>query len=182
MCPNTEFFLVRIFPHLDWIWRDTSYLSVFSPNARKYGPKKTPYLDTFHPVLNSAKATQEHDILTKILKGNAICLLIFFTLFLMNVSKQQKMSICRKQADIKPVFKIDLRNSNNNYRPVSILPNVSKIFEKHLFKQMSGFFSCINVLSGIVSVLSTVKLPWRSSNISCNGKISVIKENQSELL
>ena len=29
-CPNTEFFLVRIFPHPDW---------------------KTPYLDTFHAVI-----------------------------------------------------------------------------------------------------------------------------------
>ena len=26
-CPNTEFFLVRIFPHSDWIRRDTPYLS-----------------------------------------------------------------------------------------------------------------------------------------------------------
>ena len=24
------------------------FWSVFSPNARKYGPEKTPYLDTFH--------------------------------------------------------------------------------------------------------------------------------------
>ena len=29
---------------------DTSYLSVFSPNEGKYGPEKTPYLDTFHRV------------------------------------------------------------------------------------------------------------------------------------
>ena len=29
---------------------DTSYLSVFSPNAGKYGPEKTSYLDTFHRV------------------------------------------------------------------------------------------------------------------------------------
>ena len=49
-CPNTEFFLVCIFPHSDWIWRGTEYLSVFSPNAGKYGPEKTPYLDTFHAV------------------------------------------------------------------------------------------------------------------------------------
>ena len=33
-------FLVRIFPHSDWIWGDITYLSVFSPNARKYGPQK----------------------------------------------------------------------------------------------------------------------------------------------
>ena len=50
-CLNTEFFLVYIFPNLDWIRRDTSYLSVFSPNAGKYRPEKNPYLDTFHAVL-----------------------------------------------------------------------------------------------------------------------------------
>ena len=30
--------------------RDTEYLSVFSPNAAKYGPEKPPYLDTFYAV------------------------------------------------------------------------------------------------------------------------------------
>ena len=50
MCPNTEFFLVRVFPHSDWILRDAKYLSVFSSNAGKYGPEKTPYLGIFHAV------------------------------------------------------------------------------------------------------------------------------------
>ena len=36
-CPNTEFF-------------SGPYLSVFSPNVGKYGPEKTPYLDTFQAV------------------------------------------------------------------------------------------------------------------------------------
>ena len=31
--------LVRIFPHLDWIRRDTEYFSVFSPNVGKCGPE-----------------------------------------------------------------------------------------------------------------------------------------------
>ena len=48
MYPNTA----RIFPYSDGIRRDTKYLSVFSPNAGKYEPEKTPYLDTFHPVLD----------------------------------------------------------------------------------------------------------------------------------
>ena len=47
-CPNTEFFLVRIFPAFGL---NTEYLSVFSPNAGRYGPEKTPYLDTFHAVM-----------------------------------------------------------------------------------------------------------------------------------
>ena len=32
------------------------YLSVFSPNARKYGPGKTPYLDTFYAMRNNGGA------------------------------------------------------------------------------------------------------------------------------
>ena len=32
-------FLTYIFPHSDWIRRDTEYLTVLSPNVGKYGPK-----------------------------------------------------------------------------------------------------------------------------------------------
>ena len=45
-----SFFLVLIFPYSDWIRRDTPYLVVFSPNAGKYRPGKTPYLDTVDAV------------------------------------------------------------------------------------------------------------------------------------
>ena len=55
-CPNTELILVRIFLYSDWIRRDTEYLSEFSPNTEKYGPEITPYLDTFHVVLETTKA------------------------------------------------------------------------------------------------------------------------------
>ena len=50
---KVEFFMLIVnggFSHSDWIWRDTEYLSVFSPNTRKYGPEITLYLDTFHTV------------------------------------------------------------------------------------------------------------------------------------
>ena len=40
-CPDTELFLVRIFPHSDWIRKDNEY---------GYGPEITPYSDTFHAV------------------------------------------------------------------------------------------------------------------------------------
>ena len=33
-------FLVLNFPHSNWIWRDTPYLSVFCLNTGKYGPEK----------------------------------------------------------------------------------------------------------------------------------------------
>ena len=48
-CPITEFFLVCIFLYSDWIWKITS------PNTGKYGPEKTPHLDTFHAVKYEAR-------------------------------------------------------------------------------------------------------------------------------
>ena len=45
-----ELFLVRIFLYLDCIRGFTPQISKFCPNTGKYGPKTTPYLDTFHEV------------------------------------------------------------------------------------------------------------------------------------
>ena len=44
-----------------------------------------------------------------------------------------------KQANITLVFKRGERYSTDNYRPISILPNVSKSFEKCMFCQMSHY-------------------------------------------
>ena len=43
-------------------------------------------------------------------------------------------------ADITPVHKKDSKSEKNNYRPVSILSNISKVYERIMFKQMSEFF------------------------------------------
>ena len=50
-----------------------------------------------------------------------------------------------KNATVTPVFKKDSRTTESNYRPVSILPNISKIYERCLCNQMSSFFE--NILS-----------------------------------
>ena len=45
-----------------------------------------------------------------------------------------------KLANITPVFKKDDRTDKSNYRPISILPNLSKVFEKCIYNQLSIFF------------------------------------------
>ena len=42
-------------------------------------------------------------------------------------------------ANVTPVYKKGNRSEKDNYRPVSILPNLSKIFERCLCKQISTF-------------------------------------------
>ena len=48
-----------------------------------------------------------------------------------------------KNAIITPVHKKGPKTSKDNFRPVSILPNISKIYERIMFKQMSEFFEPI---------------------------------------
>ena len=57
-----------------------------------------------------------------------------------------------KNANITPVFKKGDRNSETNDMPVSIFPNVCKIYERCLYKQMSKFFD---------KILSKYQLPVR---------------------
>ena len=46
-----------------------------------------------------------------------------------------------KLADITPVFKKKDPLDKTNYRPVSVIPTVSKLFEKIMQKQVNGFIS-----------------------------------------
>ena len=48
-----------------------------------------------------------------------------------------------KHADIKPIFKKESRNEKKNYRPVSILVNLSKFFECFVHDQLNDYFDKI---------------------------------------
>ena len=45
-----------------------------------------------------------------------------------------------KWADVKPTHKKGSRIDKENYRLISILPNISKIYERCLFKQLANYF------------------------------------------
>ena len=48
-----------------------------------------------------------------------------------------------KEADIVLVHKKKSKFSKENYRPTSILPNISKVYERCLYDQMSSYFDDI---------------------------------------
>ena len=45
-----------------------------------------------------------------------------------------------KIAMVKPLFKKDNESSLKNYRPISLLPTISKIFEKSIYLQTYNYF------------------------------------------
>ena len=89
------------------------------------------------------KASQYSDIPTKIIKENSD---IFSDLICESISNSIKSSIfpsCLKHADVTPLHKKCNKSLKENYRPVSILPILSKVFETSMFKQLPRFFDDI---------------------------------------
>ena len=90
--------------------------------------------------MDNSKPSRKNDIPTKIIKANVD----IFSKFLHNEFNKSldisKFPNNMKLADVTPVFKKGNRFDKENYRPVSILSNQSKIFEKCIYKQILNFF------------------------------------------
>ena len=87
--------------------------------------------------------SQQSDIPNKILKQNSD---YFAEYFHRNINQCFSKSILPsdlKLADVTPVYKNTSKNSKDNYRPVSILSNISKIYEKCTFDQTQLFFNSL---------------------------------------
>ena len=85
------------------------------------------------------KATQNTDIPVKILRENADIFSVYICDFFNETIRSGKFPLILKNADITEVFKKGFKGSKENYRPVSILPVISKIFEKFISRQITNF-------------------------------------------
>ena len=91
--------------------------------------------------LDSSKACQESDLPTKIANSDIFTEVIHKEL---NRGLEAGNFPCTmKLANVTPVYKKGNRSEKGNYRPVSILPNISKVFERCIYKQISQFFEGI---------------------------------------
>ena len=94
---------------------------------------------------NMNKAVQDTDISVKVLKENADYFAEYVCLQFNEVICASKFPASFNFAKVTLVFKQGFRNQKDNYRPISILPIISKIFEKLICRQLSNHFD--NILS-----------------------------------
>ena len=89
--------------------------------------------------MSAIKAAQDNYISVKDLKENANIFAEQITLQFNEGICSSKYSQSFKLVNIIPAFK-GSRNLEDNYRPISILPIISKIFEKLMCKELSNHF------------------------------------------
>ena len=95
-------------------------------------------------LLNPKKATTHNNIPPKIRKSSLEATVVLHRLFNETITKGVFPDNL-KLVDVTPVFKKDDPFNKKNYRPVSVLPTISKICEKLMQRQINNYI--INHLS-----------------------------------
>ena len=87
--------------------------------------------------LDTNIAIQNTDIQKKLTKENSDIFANFIFENLNNCIPHSIFPTSMKNAIITPVHKKGPKTSKDNLRPVSILPNISKIYQRVMFKQLT---------------------------------------------
>ena len=96
--------------------------------------------------LDPSKSSQQTDIPTKILNYNSEYFAGYFHENINFCFENSCLPSDLKFADVTPAYKKKSKiNSKDNYRPVSILSNISKVYERCIYDQMEAYFE--NILS-----------------------------------
>jgi len=95
--------------------------------------------------LNTKTSSGHDNISTKLLKDIAHLFISELTTIINQSISQSTFPSLLKIAKVIPIFKKGDPAALNNYRPISLLPSISKVFEKIMFLQIENYF-CENNL------------------------------------
>ena len=91
-------------------------------------------------LLNDKKAVQSTDIPTKLIKEFCDFFSEFIYKSINHCITEGSFIADFKVAEVRPLYKKYGRADKSNYRPISILSNVSKIYERYLYSQLYDYF------------------------------------------
>ena len=90
--------------------------------------------------LNPSKSCGPYSIPSNLLKQHAV-LFLKPLLVLLNTSLEEGVfPDFLKLAEVCPIFKKNDKNKCENYRPISLLSNISKLYERMMHTRLYGFF------------------------------------------
>ena len=93
--------------------------------------------------LKTKKVSQKTDIPIKIVKENVDIISHFLYHNFNNSLSCSTFPIGMKYADVTPIHKKDDKTDKTNYRPISILPNLCKVYERLMYNQIYPYFDSV---------------------------------------
>ena len=96
--------------------------------------------------LKSNKAGGHDDILPYFLKISGHIIALPFSLILNCCLTAGIFPSKLKFAEVVPIFKKGPTDQLTNYRPISLLPSLSKVFERMICNRLLFFFTCMNTI------------------------------------
>ena len=97
----------------------------------------------FEKIISNKKTCQQEDILCKIIRLNKDLIAKFIAENCNSCIDEGEFPSELKHADIVQIHKKKAKSDKINYRPVSILSNYSKVYEKLLYNQLDQYFENI---------------------------------------
>ena len=94
--------------------------------------------------LNPKKTTGADSIPAKILKRSIDIVKEPLTQLFNNSIDKSEFPSDMKLANVSPLFKKNDSTMKQNYRPISVLSSISKVFERVMFKQISLFMTALH--------------------------------------
>ena len=91
-------------------------------------------------LLNDKKVVQSTDIPTKLIKEFCDFFSEFIYKSINHCITVGNFVVDFKEAEVRPLYKNEGRADKSNYRSISILSNVSKIYERCLYSQLYDYF------------------------------------------
>ena len=89
--------------------------------------------------LDPKKASMQNDIPTKILIGSNDIVSNYLSNIYNNSKKDHSYPLSLKVADVTPIHKAKERILVKNYRPVSLIPTISKLYERNMYDQIINY-------------------------------------------
>ena len=112
---------------------------ITTENAFSFSLTTTQQFEIEIQQLDPKKASAENDIPTKVLIETSDAASHYLPKICNNSKKDHIFPESLKLADVIPMHKNDERTNKENYRPVSLLPITSKLFERDMYKQIHRY-------------------------------------------
>jgi hypothetical protein len=131
----------------DFVWSLPKSLPIKTVHRFKFRYVSVPEVERLLKELNRKKATGIDEIPARLLKDCSYELAIPISHLINVILETSKIPNEFKIGRVAAVYKNGKKSDFNNYRPITMLPVISKIMEKCVYNQLIGYLESNNLLS-----------------------------------